>query len=289
MTTTAAGPDGDGTPAISVIVTTYNWPLALDLVLDGLARQTFRDFEVLIADDGSGPDTADLIAARAADFPVALRHVWQEDEGFRAARARNRAAAAARGDYLVFLDGDGLVLPTFLANHRKWARPGWFTVGRRCYMRRWASAAILKQGLAPHRWPRAALVPLALFGGSNRPLQLISWPLSETRRKNRPTEWNKAQTCNLGLWRADLQAIGGFEEDFVGYGLEDTDFVIRLIRSGRRRLTLEHADPVLHIWHPRKKIGADNRARLAAMEASEAVLPRVSALRDAAAPAGTTP
>jgi GT2 family glycosyltransferase len=108
-----------------------------------------------------------------------------------------------------------------------------------------------------------------LLGGSNRPLQVLSLPQSDERRRNRPTEWNKAQTCNLGLWRRDFERIGGFEEGFVGYGLEDTDFVVRLIRSGVRRITLEHLDPVLHIWHPRRKIPEDNRAKLAEIMASE--------------------
>lgn len=267
-------------PAVSVIVTTYNRPDALALVLDSLAQQTVRDFDVVIADDGSRDDTRALIAARAATFPVPLIHAWQEDEGFRAARARNLALTHARGAYVVFLDGDCLVLPTFLATHKRFAEAGWFTVGRRCFLRRWASVGIVERSLAVQTWPRAALFALAVCGGSNRPFQLVSLPQSDARRKNRPTEWNKAQTCNLGVWRSDIDRVGGFEEGYGAYGLEDTDFVIRLIRAGVRRITLEHADPVLHLWHARKKTGEDNRARLAALMAGDAVSPQQSLLRE---------
>lgn len=265
-------------PKVTLIVTTYNWPGALDRVLNSLSRQTLGDFEVIVADDGSGPETRGLIDDWRARFPAPLRHVWQDDDGFRVARARNLALAEARGDYIVFLDGDCLVLPTFLATHVRHADAGWFTVGRRCFMRQWASQKILDRRLAPHAWSRVALVPLALFGGSNRPLQLISLPLSDARRKNRPQVWNKAQTCNLGVWRSDALAIGGFEEGYSAYGLEDTDFVIRLFRHGVRRITLEHADPVLHLWHPRKKTSTDNRDRLAEMEASSRTVPQQSLL-----------
>ncbi len=268
--------------SVSVIVTTYNWPEALDQVLHGLSRQTRLPDEVVIADDGSKEPTRALIAEWTARAPFPVIHTWQDDKGFRAARARNLAAARAKGEYIVTLDGDGLVLPRFLATHLAHAEPAWFTVGRRCYMRKWASDAIVKHGLRPHAWPKGALFPISLLGGSNRPLQLLNIPQTPTRRKNRPTEWNKAQTCNLGVWRDEWMRIGGFEEGFETNCLEDTDFVVRLIRAGVRRITLEHAEPVLHIWHPRKSIREDNRAALNEVMNSSAILPRRSLLRDAA-------
>ncbi len=268
-------------PVATVIATTYNWPEALDLVLDSLAAQTRQDFEVIIADDGSRDDTRALIDEWRPRFPVPLRHVWQDDQGFRAARVRNLAVRHARGEYVIFLDGDCLVLPRFVEVHLRHGEAGWFTVGRRCFMRRWASRRILADALQPHRWPRAILFPLALFGGSNRPLQLLPIPQSAAQRKNRPTAWNKAQTCNLGVWRTDLLRVGGFEEGYGGYGLEDTDLVIRLFRAGVRRLTLEHAEPVLHLWHGRKKTKPDNRARLEALMASDAIQPERSLLLEA--------
>lgn len=271
-----------GRPKVSAIVATYNWPEALDLVLDGLSRQTYRALEIIVADDGSGPATAALVDAWAAKSGLPILHSWQEDKGYRLARSRNLAASKASGDYLIMLDGDGLVLPTFVESHMRWAEPGWLTVGRRCYVRRWLAERVLASRTPLHRWPRAALAALALLGGSNRPFQLVTWPMSAARRKNRPTDWDKAQGGNLGLWRKDFLAVGGFEEGFEHYGLEDSDFVIRLYRSGVRRITLEHADPVLHLWHPRRKTPDENRRRLEAILASDAVLPQRSLLLERA-------
>ncbi|MGB9043622.1 MAG: glycosyltransferase, partial [Pseudolabrys sp.] len=116
---------------ISVIVTTYNREDALDAVLRSLAQQNDPDFEVIVADDGSGPATAKLIDTWRAKIGHRLEHVWHADRGFRAGEIRNRAILAARGRYCVFLDGDCIVRPDFVANHRQLAEPGWFVTGNR--------------------------------------------------------------------------------------------------------------------------------------------------------------
>ena len=120
------------TPAlITVVLATYNWPQALDLCLQSLAQQQDKHFEVVIADDGSTSDTADLIARHQSHFPVPLQHVWQPDAGFRKAKILNQAIAATRGDYLVFLDGDCLVQPDFMTQHRRLAQVGVMVTGSR--------------------------------------------------------------------------------------------------------------------------------------------------------------
>jgi glycosyltransferase involved in cell wall biosynthesis len=110
--------------SISVVVTTYNRPDALRAVLDGLGGQTDRAFEVLVADDGSRDDTRELVESFARGATVPVRHVWQEDRGFRAGAARNRATALAYGDYVVFLDGDCVPRPEFIERHRRLIRRG---------------------------------------------------------------------------------------------------------------------------------------------------------------------
>ena len=133
---------------ISLVVTTYNRPDALRAVLDGLGAQSDRDFEVRVADDGSRDDTRAVIAAYAASAPVPLEHLWQEDRGFRAGAARNRAAAGARGEYLVFIDGDCIPRPDFIARHRALAEPGWMVAGNRILL----SEDFTRRALA-ERWP----------------------------------------------------------------------------------------------------------------------------------------
>ena len=230
---------------ISVIVTTYNRPDALGLVLRGLAAQNAQDFEVLVADDGSTPDTAAAIEALRSQLSYDLRHVWQADEGFRAPMARNRAAAQASGDYLIFLDGDCVPLVDFIAMHRRLASSGWFVSGNRVLLSEAFSAEAVREQTPLWTWGTAQWLTARLSGKVNRLtplLRLVNW--------NQPrADWIGAKTCNLAAWREDFLAVNGFDEDFVGWGYEDSDFVQRLLNGGRRRRTTRWAVPVLHLWH----------------------------------------
>src|SRR3546814_277977 len=116
---------------ISVIVITYNWPEALEVVLRAIATQTELPYEVIVTDDGSQPSTREMLRRLAHDYPVRLVHLWQPDDGARMSRARNRAIAAARGDYIILLDGDMVTERHFVADHRAFARPGCFVQGSR--------------------------------------------------------------------------------------------------------------------------------------------------------------
>jgi glycosyltransferase involved in cell wall biosynthesis len=116
---------------ITLIVTTYNWPEALELVLIGLNHQSAADFEVIVADDGSTPQTSALINAYLTRVNFPLSHIWQEDAGFRASKIRNKAAAQAKGDYLVFLDGDCIPLISFIQRHLQLMEEGWMVSGNR--------------------------------------------------------------------------------------------------------------------------------------------------------------
>ena len=122
---------GPMSPSISILLATYNWPQALELVLESLNAQTDKDFEVLIADDGSKPDTAQRITVftKRANFPI--QHLWQEDLGFRKTAILNQAIKHARGGYLVFLDGDCITQPDFVARHRALAQSGYLVTGSR--------------------------------------------------------------------------------------------------------------------------------------------------------------
>ncbi len=257
---------------ISVIITTYNRPDALSLVLRSLAAQNARDFEVLVADDGSTPQTAAALEGLRPNLPYELHHVWQTDEGFRAPMARNRAAAAARGVYLVFLDGDCLPLVDFIAMHRRLAREGWFVSGNRVLLNQGFSERVAREQTPLWEWGAGSWMAARLTGKVNRLtplLRLVDW--SQARG-----DWIGAKTCNLAAWRADVLAINGFDEDFVGWGYEDSDFVQRLLNAGRRRRTTRWAVPVLHLWHPAQDRGREraNYARLEQTISSGAIRAR---------------
>lgn len=242
---------------ISVILATYNAPAALRASLESFARQTDRGFEAVVADDGSTAETGELLAALAPRLPFPLRRAWQEDSGFRLARARNLAIARARGDYAVFVDGDCLVLPDFIAWHRRLARPGHFVSGKRSWLRAGTSARWLARPRGRGRWRWFAR---ALANRCTRPLEFV--PLPDGRWRHRAAgEWRGAQGCNLGVWRGDLDRVNGFDNRYVGHGLEDSDLAVRLIRAGVRRKLGGHSSPVLHLWHPRRAGAADSPNR----------------------------
>ena len=261
---------------LSVIVTTYNREDALAACLRSLAHQTDRDFEIIIANDGSRPDTARVVERFADLLPMPLKHVRHEHKGFRGGEIRNRGIDASRGDLCIFLDGDCLARGDFIAAHRRLAEPGWFVTGNRILLSRELTASVLGDDVVAEAWSFTRLVSERLRGGVNRLLPTVSLPLGGLR-KLQPAAWRGAQTCNLAVRRADLDRIDGFDCAYTGWGLEDSDLVIRLIHAGVRRKDGRFATGVLHLWHPqndRSQLAA-NRQRLDEVLHSD----RVRALR----------
>ena len=257
---------------ISIIVTTFDRPDALGAVLRSLARQSDRSFEVLIADDGSGPATVVLIEQWKPRLGVALSHVWQEQRGFRAAEIRNRAIRASRGEYCVFLDGDCLVRPDFVATHRRLAERGWFVTGNRALMTQALTKEALRRNLEVEQWGTADWIGQRFRGGLNRLAPVLRLPLGPLR-KMRPLAWEGARSCNLAAWRADLDCVDGFDASFSGWGKEDSDLLVRLLHAGVRRKDGAYATGVLHLWHPEADRShlAQNERRLAGVIASRRV------------------
>ena len=256
---------------ISVIVTTYNRPDALRAVLASLAAQTDTAFEVLVADDGSRAETAEAVTAEGVHFPVPLRHLWQEDDGFRAAAARNLAVAASCGDYLVFIDGDCILRPDFVAAHRSLAESGWFVAGNRVLLAEEFTASALKTPLRDlHAGSRFTWLRRRFAGAINRWLPLCHFA-GQRWRKRQPQRWQGARTCNLAMWRSDFDAINGFDEAFQGWGHEDADLAIRLLHAGVQRKDGRFATAVLHLWHRENDRSnlAENERRLAEILAAD--------------------
>jgi len=258
------------TGQISVIVTTYNREPALDAVLRALARQTDREFEIIVADDGSGPATRQLIERRAAGGEPNIVHVWQEDRGFRAGEARNRAIRVSGGAYCVFLDGDCIPRPDFIAVHRALAEPGWFVTGNRVLLSRTLTEHVLAETTEPEVWTLARWLALRLRGDLNRLAPLVPLPLGPLR-KLRPRAWRGARSCNLAVWRSDLDRVDGFDARYCGWGLEDSDLLIRLLHAGVRRKDGNFATGVLHLWHPEndRSLLPENQRRLDEIERIE--------------------
>lgn len=256
---------------LSVVVTTYENPRALALVLAGLFRQSVRPFEILVADDGSGPETAALVAELAAQSPVPVRHIWHEDAGFRKCTIINKAIGAASGDYLVFFDGDCIAGRDCLAVHRAAAGPNRYLAGGKIPLTgRLAdrlAVADVRDGLLDSvgTWWLAA--------GKLRRLAISRVPpLGEWMNGRVPREpsWRGE---NSSAFAEHLRAVGGFDERFT-YGFEDADLGHRLQALGIHGRSVRYTAPVFHLEHPRpyarpeelaanRALYAENRARRA--------------------------
>jgi glycosyltransferase involved in cell wall biosynthesis len=235
-------------PFVSVVITTYNRPDALAAVIGACFAQDDRQFEIIIADDGSTANTRECIERLRQRAPVPLTHVWQPDEGFRAAMARNRGTLAARGEYVVFLDGDCVPQRDFIAKHRRLAQPGFLVTGSRVLLSERFTRRVLDEQIDLHALSAADKLRLRLSGDINKIAQLlVRWP--DMARERRRFTWRRIKSCNLGVWRSDLDLVNGFDESFLGWGHEDSDLVIRLYNAGVLRKDGAFSTEVFHLWH----------------------------------------
>jgi glycosyltransferase involved in cell wall biosynthesis len=232
----------------SVIVTVYNRPEMLSACLRALALQTVRPDEVIVSDDGSNPEAVKRMQAVFGELPFPVRYVWQEDRGYRLAAARNNAIRAAGGEYLLSLDCDILLLPDALAVHLAQARPGRFLAANRAWVGEEAIRALLNQELS------ARLLEVAWAGADRRHLKPAHRQFVRNLwlRKVGLAQRHKPKIlgCHFSLFRADIERINGFDEHYVGWGLEDDDFTLRLHQAGIRGQSLILQARALHLWHP---------------------------------------
>ncbi len=240
-------------PRLSLIVTTYERPDALAAVLASVANQNgahhsgarrahaFPD-EVVIADDGSGPATRAVIDEFADRAICPVMHARQEHEGFRVCRARNIAIARASGEYIVTIDGDMLLHPAFIADHRAAARRGCYVQGTRIL----ADEQLTRRLLAP---PAPSLTPFTPGLGGMRRLYAAHLPAASGAFARIANSFIAVKSCNQGVWRDDLERVNGYDEDMTGWGAEDKELAARLEHAGVRRRTLLFAGIACHLHH----------------------------------------
>ncbi len=219
----------------------------LKQTLLSLNHQTDKNFEVMISDDGSSLNAQREIKKLEQQISYRFTYLWQEDQGFRAAKARNEGIKKAQGDYIIFTDGDCILPPRFVAQHRKLARKNCFVDGNRILL----SPSITKnihEMKTQFTMNIPSLIKYRLGGHINKLSSFIRFPLGALRHLN-PSKWKGAKTCNLAVWKQDLLSVNGFDESFQGWGHEDADLVIRLIKKGVKRQSGKYASVVFHQWH----------------------------------------
>ncbi len=288
--------EGSPRPSLSVVIPTYQWPAALDAVFRSLAEESDQDFDIVVADDGSGPETAEVVRAWGDRLSGRVAHVWQSDEGFRKARIENAAAREAQGELLVFLDGDLIPRRGFVSAVRQAFRPGWFLTSKRLNLSEELSRRVLEDHLPVWRWsalrwlvthPRELVAPVRPRE-RNRPGVLL--PVRDRRRAGRddqpefrPPYW---AYCFFGIHRRDFERVNGFDSRFVGWGEEDVDMGFRLQRAGLRSGWPGPRATLLHLWHPdRKETSSGNMPLLRETKGSERI-EAVEGLRELAAEPG---
>lgn len=244
---------GNNNPSVSVLVSTYNNVAGLESCLLGLERQVVPADRIIVADDGSSEPTRELVERFATRLPIT--HVWQPDDGFRLSEIRNKAAARSGEDYLVFLDGDCIPHPRFVADHRTYARPGTIMLAQRCAILGFHGTVVPRSpslpGVCSLFVRKRVLSDGPRFGvGWNRAIRGVLKGLRLPCPIYRSCTANETRGGNLGVWREDFLRVNGFDESFKGWGFEDIDFSRRVIRLGIKPKQLIGGAVCYHIDHP---------------------------------------
>ena len=234
---------------IAVLISTYNSPEFLRLVLEGYRAQSDPGFAIYIADDGSTEKTKALISQYQVDFPVPIPHIWHEDDGFRKARVHNIAIAQIDEPYVILTDGDCVPLPRMIESHRKAAREGCLISGGRVLLSKtWTKSLVTGEDQLHNDSSFTEWLSHRIRGNINR-----LFPIFIPPHPSQPNQILKGiRGCHLSCWLSDLKTINGFDESFEGWGREDSDLVARMFHAGIYRLNLRGM-PVLHLWHQEEK------------------------------------
>lgn len=241
---------------VSLIVATYNNPEFLYLTLKSVMNQRRHPDEVLVADDGSGDDTRILVEEMAAESFVPLHHIWHPDEGFRLGAIRNRAIAAAKGDYILQIDGDIVLHPSFVSDHVAMARQGWFYSGSRVMLSDDTTKELLLK--------KTVELPRSAPEHNNPNGRHLPW-LMHLMRRYKSGDGGYVRGCNMAFWRQDLINVNGYNEEIEGWGREDSELSYRLINSGLKKGFVKFGAIEYHLFHKENSKENDPR-NIALME-----------------------
>lgn len=224
----------------ALLISTYNWPQALELIFKSIHEQTEFPDEVLIADDGSTEETKSLIECFTKKSTFKVQHVWHEDNGFRKSIVLNKAVALTTCDYIIQIDGDCILHPKFIADHKKNAKIGLYLYGTRATLTKTALPRIFNEHQTKFNFFSKDL--------KKRTRTIHSSILSKLYKPHNEFSDN-FRGCNVSFWRQDFIDINGYNEAFEGWGREDSDLVIRLGNKGLLAKRLRYVGIVYHIYH----------------------------------------
>ena len=239
---------------ISLIVTTYNNAIFLDNCLHSISCQVEMPYEIIIADDGSSDNTREVVQRWKSIFRIPFKHVWQEDKGFRLARVRNLAMSLSSGDYLIIIDGDVILNKFFVQDHHEMAKKGYFVCGSRVIL-----TEKLTRFIQVNQLTDVPLFKLKMGWWTNA---LRCFTLRHLLAPSYDRTIYKVRGCNMAFWKTDVEKVNGFDENFVGWGFEDTDFAVRLYLAGVKKLVLKFGGVQYHQYHKeRKAVASDDKRK----------------------------
>lgn len=224
----------------ALLISTYNWPKALNVVLLSAVNQSVAVDEILIADDGSLPETKELIESFKTQTSIPIKHFWQEDKGFRKSKILNKAIAGTNVDYIIQVDGDCILHPKFVEDHLRSAQNNGYLYGARVNILPDAVESVVTD-----RQTRFSFFSKEIKNKT----RAVHFPFLSQFYKVHSGVSDKFRGCNVSFWRKDVININGYNEDFEGWGREDSDLVIRMSNNGVKAKRLRYAGIVYHIHH----------------------------------------
>lgn len=248
-------------PVLSLVIAVYNAVRYLEFVLAALERQTMKEFEVIIADDGSGDEMKALIDQAKTNAPFPIQHLWQEDKGFRKNMMLNKAIDAAQSEYIVFIDGDCVPHHKFLSDHHMNRQSNSVLCGRRMNLSTQLTDRLtlerIRSGefekLSPSVWIDGLL---ARSSNLEDAVRLENSFLRKLLHRNHA----RILGCNFSVEKKLLERVNGFNEEYHEPGIgEDTDIAYRLELVGVKFITLRYLAVLYHLYHPATHVGDDNR------------------------------
>lgn len=226
---------------VSLLISTYNWHKALDLCLKSILRQTVFPEEIIIADDGSTQETKQIIDKFRTIYSGKIKHIWHEDSGFKLAEIRNKGLLEATGDYIVQIDGDVILHPNFIEDHKNFAKENSFIKGRRSMIGKEKTEELLNQNsvsisfLSKDLKRREHGIRIAFYNS-----------LFSSKEENSA---DGVMGSNMAFWRKDFVKANGYNNGLKGWGAEDKELAQRFVNLGLKKRKLKFAGIQYHLFH----------------------------------------
>ncbi len=226
--------------SVALLISTYNWPEALELVLQSVKSQTILPTKILIADDGSNERTREVIECFRGEIGIPVEHMWHPDEGFRKCIIVNKAIASCQCDYIIQIDGDIILHPEFVADHLSEAEVGFYIKGSR---------TLVDSNKTKELIENKNIALSVLDGGLKNKINALHFPLFASLFRRRSERSRDLKGCNCAFWRLDFIKVNGYNNNLMGWGHEDIELAARFVNAGIMQKRIKLKAICYHLHH----------------------------------------